>query len=427
MTQIRVVGSIGISELFMFVLAPIMFMQDVANLRKDGFMPIVWLSLLTCASCIISSIVNETSWPFVLRGIASPYSLFAITVVLHRLLSKNLNGLRWVMLGWALSQVINIFIFQRGVEVHNVANGFYEGVEAAEIMSSPIFWIGRLGPWISLPITGWYLKTPMAYTLIEPLAFAIFALFSTESGRAGALCCVGSFVLLAMARKNIKRIQSISKNLFVIFTIGALAVFLFTVFYKHAATTGALGEKALVKYELQTKGKQDFMALIMGGRSEFFIGLMAALRHPIWGYGPWPVDKDGIGDEFLAKYGDHEDYSKRMMARLRALEMGYSTGSPFIPTHSHIVGGWVWYGVIGGILWVYFLYRIFYFLKHDAAAIPGWYGYFAVMLPQCTWDILFSPFGARLTMALLITCLLLASAAREGKVSVCRELLPVNG
>ena len=426
MTQIRVIGSIGISELFMFVVAPFVFLQDMKSLRRDGFMPIIWLSTLTCISCIVSSVLNSTEFPLLLRGFASPYSIFAISIVLHRLLANNLGGLKWVLLGWALSQTINVFYFQRAVEVYNYADGLAGYGAADMVMSSPIFWIGRLGPWASLPITGWYLHVPIAYMVLEPLLFAIFALFSTESGRAGALCCFATLYLLLMTRKHRGMMMKMSKRFIWVCLVGLLVLFAYKTFYERTAASGMLGDKAQEKYESQTHGQKGFLALIMGGRSEFFIGLMAALRRPVWGYGPWPLDTEDIAGEFLTKYGNEEDYIRRLKNRSEMIRLGYSMRIAYIPTHSHIISGWVWYGIIGAILWVYVLYLIFVFLRKDIAAIPGWFGYYAVMLPQCTWDIMFSPFGGRLVISLLITCLLISSAVRRGFVNIPADLVVVK-
>ena len=43
-TQIHVFGSIGISELPIFVVAPILFVTNVRSLKHDGFFPFLMLS-----------------------------------------------------------------------------------------------------------------------------------------------------------------------------------------------------------------------------------------------------------------------------------------------------------------------------------------------------------------------------------------------
>ena len=55
MTQFHFVGSLGVSELPIFLIAPIIFVMDFRLLRGDGFMPFIWLTILCCIGCCISS------------------------------------------------------------------------------------------------------------------------------------------------------------------------------------------------------------------------------------------------------------------------------------------------------------------------------------------------------------------------------------
>ena len=78
MTQIRIIGSIGISELVVFVLAPWVFLIDYKVLKYDGFMPAIWLALLMCLGCVVASIANYTPFLLFLKGLATPYTIFSI-------------------------------------------------------------------------------------------------------------------------------------------------------------------------------------------------------------------------------------------------------------------------------------------------------------------------------------------------------------
>ena len=112
MTQIHVVGNIGISELVVFLVAPWIFIQDYRVLKLDGFMPAIMLSILMCAGCVVASIMNHTSVPNFLRGFAAPYTIFSVLVVGHHLVRKSPGGHKWFALGMAMTVTINIFIFQ---------------------------------------------------------------------------------------------------------------------------------------------------------------------------------------------------------------------------------------------------------------------------------------------------------------------------
>ena len=423
MTQFYLIGSIGISELFMFIAAPFVYAKTHNVLRKDGFGVFLLLVVLTLISCVASCIDNGTTWFDGIRGFASIYSLFAGTVVLHNLLRNNLGGLKYLLVGFAVTVVINTFVFQRGVESIMYAD-YGKGLEATEgIMSSPIYWIGRLKPWLMLPIQGNYFKTPILYSAFMPLLFALFALFTTASGRSAALASIGGCVLVLIGRKKLSNMRIISKYFIFIFVIGFCVLVLFKSFYHHAASSGMLGEKARVKIEAQTHGDNSLKATIVGGRVEFFIGLYAAFRKPWLGYGPWAVDNYGICEGFLREYGNPDavaEYDAYVVSMARA---GQSPKRRWIPAHSHIVGFWVYYGILGLALWLYVLFRIMKLFKDDIAAIPAWYGYFAIGAPAVLWDIFFSPFGSRVHSAAFITATLLATAVRKGHVPLTIDVM----
>lgn len=421
MTQVHLIGQVGISEVFVFLAAPIVFVQDFAQLKRDGFMPMVWLSIITCLSTCISSIINHTAFALFLRGFACNYAIFAGLVVLHRLVRRDMKGIRWYFLGSAISIIINVYAFRTGNDLYKISQ--YGADDIGALTRNSIFWIGKIGPWVTLPIRGWYFETPLSYSIVAPILFCAYCIFSSESGRSVALSSIGGAVLICLGRKSMHNFSSIGRHFIPLVVIGLVVVYGFKTFYQVAATNGILGEKAQLKYERQTKGRKDVLSLLMGGRMEFFVGLAAAWRSPLWGYGPWPADKEGIYDEFLAKYGDPDDYAQREKNILAAKRAGVYLGAD-IPAHSHIVGAWVYYGFAGFLMWLYYLYRMFKLLKYDLSSVPVWFGYFAVMIPSTFWHVLFSPFAGRLERAMLMVCMLLAEGVRRGVVWLPNDCVP---
>src|SRR5574344_1279835 len=140
MTQVNFIGSIGISEFFLIVAGPIFFISDYELLKRDGFLPIVWLAIACCVGCLLSGAVNHTSLPLLLRGLATPTVIFCSLVVGHRHLRRSPESLKWFCLGVAISWTINIFIFQRSVESFIWAQG-EKGLDAVSgIMRASTFW-----------------------------------------------------------------------------------------------------------------------------------------------------------------------------------------------------------------------------------------------------------------------------------------------
>ena len=412
MTQIRIVGNIGISELIVSLAAPWVFVVDYKLLRKDGFLTVSILSLLTCLSCCLSSLVNHTSSYDFLRGLATPYTIFAWIVVFHRMLRDDFKGYRYLFVGLAITYFLNIYAFQTGKDDSGVINGVSGDVEEA-VIGNALFWITRIGSIVKLPIQAWYLETPLIYSIVVPVLLAFYSLFSTASGRSTAMGVVGASFLIAWGRKSKVSIKSIQRHFIAFFMIALIVANGAKKIYQYCASTGILGEQAQSKYEKQTRGGTDVLSLLMGGRGEFFIGFLAALDRPLLGFGPWALDTNGYVEDFLVKYGAQEDYADYLRFQLNAAKDGRMVRARWIPTHSHIVGYWVWYGVVGLFFWLYVFWLFWTLFRRYISAIPQLFGYFALGVPVACWNIFFSPVAHRCETALIVVLALFARAVQN--------------
>ena len=413
LTQIHVMGSIGISELVIFMLAPFVFLSTYNTLRVEGFLTIVWLSLLACLGCLVGSWLAGTHPLSMMKGIASPYAVFACTVVFHSLLRKNLNGLKWVLLGFALSKIVNIFVFQPETDVVRGGVKLEGDAAIALVTGGVLFWSTRVSTFLTLPIRGWYLQMPTWYSALAPLFVGIFyLLYSGGSGRSAALALFLSAAFLVMGRKSRKRMRSVKKHLLLTLTCMVLVVLTFSVAYRFAAPKGLLGEDVQKKYErIDDKAQKSIIGLLISGRLHTFTGLRACFDKPIMGFGAKAIDIWGYTEEMLDRYGNAQDYENYKTASMKGL-------AHVIPAHSHIVAGWLDDGILGLLMWCYILYLIYRFFAKCTDVIPQWYGYFAITIPGAVWDIFFSPFGGRVEMGLLVTCLLLVMAIRRGRLQI---------
>lgn len=420
LTQIRIGGSIGISELVFFVVAPFIFINDISVLRRDGFMPVISLAIMAMVGCFVSCIVNGSPFPNAIRGLAECYSIFAAIVVYHRLLRNNIDCYKWVLLGFASSEIVNIFAFHKGTDVFFAGGvGADEKIIRERIMAGPLFWMQKIGAFLTLPVTGWYLSTPFCYCVIAPLIMSAFTLATTSSGRSAFLISLLGVVIIFIGGKKLSKMRLIQKH--ILASIFGLMIFAFAVKsgYKFLAENGYLNEKARQKYEDQTKGGTGLISMIVGGRSVVFASLYACLERPIWGYGPWAVDSDGLYAEFLYKYGNEEEYKEYEANYAYSMQIGKPS---LIPGHSHIFGFWVSYGILALPFWVYVYFLIFRHLRKNMAVIPQLYGYFALAIAGNLWHILFSPYGSRMGVPLMIVLMLFADAVRKGQVLLPTEM-----
>lgn len=417
LTEIHVVGYISISEFAMFLIAPFLFLKNLSLLKREGFMPLLWLTILTMVGCVIASWANHTAIPLALRGLAAIYAIFVSVVCLHALLRKDFDALKWIVLGHCCSLIVNIFIFQRG----SFRSGGEMGAEAMDAtMGYVLFWTTRIKAWLYLPIEGWYLSVPKFYAV--PAAFAVVIMglfFSGGSGRSAAIAALVSCFFLFIGADKRRGIEFIKKNKVTIFIALALLGLCFKFAYTELASAGKLGDGAAKKYEQQTKRGSSVLALLMGGRVAFFSGAYSCLCKPIIGYGPWAEDTNGIFGEFLVKYGQDEDYDSWFRTFAYRQRIGKRN---LLSSHSQIITFWMWYGIFGLILWLYVLYLVAGTFFKTLSLYPPWFGYFACVVPAYVWNVFFSPFGDRIMVSLLMVMCLLLRAVQQRKLLPFEEM-----
>ena len=414
MTEIYIGGFAAISELVMFLSAPFVFLRSYTLLKKDGFWPMIVLFFLTIIGCCIATYVNKIPLPYFLRGFAAIYGTWCAFVCMHSLLRDDFGRVKWFFVGYSISLIINIFIFQRGSSRHGYDTSLFSNEAMESTINSVLFWAGRLPHWLYLPIRGWFLSVPSFYSLSTAIIVAVVSLLgSGGSGRAATLCAVTTFVFLLVGRKTMKGLRTLQKNILLVFVLLVFVGFLGKSAYSHLAQTGALGESGARKYEEQTKSGTGILNIIISGRSEFFAGLYCAINNPIVGYGPWAIDWDGLSGEFLYKYGTSEAYEEYLRYNASATR---KIKYPVIPSHSCVIGFWTWYGIFGLLLWLYILRLYWKTLTRYFVCYPPWFGCIATILPTAVWDAFFSPYGNRIMMALFFAMCLFLKAVYERRI-----------
>ena len=415
-SKLQVIASLSVAEIIVLVSVPFVFVKNYQQMKKDGVMPFFVLSLLVVFGCIVGSVVNHTPSTFVLRGLAVTCLISGSIVVSHWMLRRDPGGFKWYILMMPVSAVLSTFILKQAVEVAML------GDSAEEIMSGPIFWIGRLQHLVLAPTKGWYLQTPWPLNVLAPLAVALFSVMTSISGRSTALAAIGFGALVIMGGKKRRTISRLSRHFWKICIGGVLLVIAMYYGYKLSASQGWLGEDARKKYEMQTDGGSGGIGrLILGGRGDSFIGLLACRDKPIVGWGPWAMDENGYAEEFIEKYGTWEDVEE--MIRMREWRAKYGITMRLLSCHAYITEFWAWYGVFGLVFILYIVFVLLRYLKQDVAAVPQWYAWLACSIPGMLWAVFFSPFADRFGIPLMIVACLMARAVRKGKFQLPIEMI----
>ena len=406
-TQLHLVGYIGVSELIVAFCAPFVFVRYYGAMKRDGMSTILNLAFMAIVGCVCSSLINGSSFSQVIRGFAQTYMTWAALVVGYYLLSGNIMSYRWFVLGGFLSGIFSIY-FMQGAAV--TAGGVHDvkGEAAVEMVKgSVLFWKNRILPAVNLPISMFYLQCPYLYSVIAPILLAIFGLvLSQGSGRGTFVVAMLSSALLAIGGKTRSRLARVRKYLLFYAILGMFALGGLKTVYSWAASTGRLGEHAERKYRDQTQRGTGVLSMLISGRVDFFVGLYACLQKPIVGHGPWPIDKEGYREYFLTKYGTAEDFKNVI-----AFSNIYARKG--IPAHSHLVGYWLEYGILGLPFWLYVLWLFYRYLKQDLEVMPELFGWLILAIPSLAWSILFNPYAARVSIPIVVVALILIHARKN--------------
>ena len=415
-SSLQIVASLSITECIVLFSTPFIFLKDYQQMRRDGVMLFFWVSILVIVGCIVGCIANKTFFIGVVRGLATTTLIACSIVFSHWLIRKDPNGFKWMFVGGALSSVISTFIFQKAVDLVQ-----FDG-DIDLMMAGPLYWIQRLGVFVTLPTRGWYIHMPFVVNITAPMFMAIFSMLTSTSGRSAALTSIAFVAIIIIGGQTRRTMMRLSKNFWLITCLGIVGIFAMHRGYKYAATHGMLGEDARKKYEIQSNGENSLGRLVLGGRSQAFIGLLACRDKPIIGWGPWAMDTKGYREEFMMKYGTLEDVMEMQRSQRWLASQGIIKEN-LISCHAHITEFWLWYGIFGLLFWIYVIFVFLRYLRQDCFAVPQWFAWLACSIPGMFWAIFFSPFASRLGTSMFVVACLMARAVRQGKFHLPEEMI----
>lgn len=419
MTKVFLLGTIALSELVIFFVAPFWFLKNYLRMRREGFLPYIYMLLATIFGMLVSAAWNHTPYVFTLKQFAVFYGFFAYYTTFYCLLHDNFKGIGWFFLGAFISGIITVWILNPRADVSTTGFSYIASADVDDIIHGQLFWIGKFRSLSELPIFAAYLKTPIVYSILTPIFFVAFAMLSTVSGRAQSMCVLLGGGLMLVAGKSRVKMRRIGRHVLIMAAGGVVILLTYKAVYSYAASRGYLGEDARVKYEQQTNRGKGAFSMLVAGRTEFFIALTSIWDHPIIGFGPRPEDTQGYMERFLLKYGTEADIRGYYYYVRNFVSHGARAN---IPSHSHIMGAWLWCGIAGLVFFLWIFYVFYQHFKYYISAIPHWYGYFVLTIPSMAWSILFNPIGDRYGLSLLMVCIFFSKAVVRGKIILPREM-----
>jgi O-antigen ligase len=395
--QVQVIGYLPLTEIFVLLAAPLLLPKMTARATLAPTRWLVPLAVLWLTGTVMSDLYNQTDWSLAARGIARAIVLICcIPFCSWYMATDTWRKLFWFSVGLVPSVILSAYVLRGGVhEYRQWARG---GV--AEI-TWETHWCG-LAYAICLVLVLWYYRSKPARGYLASLVTGALNIYM-GSRSLGAVTILGAGVTFArnvVARRStnaggLVRRLSFGRAMPAIAIIG-LVVFLVYVGYGSAASSNLLGTRAKLKYEAQSRSKYG---ILLGGRADVLAGLIAIQKNPIFGYGSWPLDRDGFYLQMCELMDEKPDKGY------------YTTGYPGIPTHSHIVQAWVQSGFLGGIFWIYVLYLLVLSLYkpilHESQ-LRLWASTVAMM---AIWSVMFSPISDRFMVAMTLAVLLREMAA----------------
>ena len=333
--EITIVGRLIISELLALALLP--WLLRVSTLRPPRWLLVAWGAWL--ASQVITDILVGSAFVDLARGWAGiVFTLVDLTAII--VLAGTSRGARLFALGLATGAILGYF--------------FNPIVYAA---ADPWKWAfaGPVGLILAAGFSGtWGGRRPW----LAAIAFAVFSvvnallLYRSMSGVAmiTAVYLVLAFVVAGRGRLKLAMPSRAIVGVGV-YGVSALVVYMTL---NAAAAGDLLGDAAKDRYDAQSgqgavaspgPGASPIVGsnpigVLAGGRSELLTSPQAILDSPILGHGSWAKDP---------KYAE--------LQRQRLIELGVPEGNEptdpnLIPTHSYLLGSWVWAGIAGGVFWL---------------------------------------------------------------------------
>lgn len=404
----RLIASLSISEAIVLAYAPFVIPNEYPSMKRDGTSVYFGLAIMTVLGCLVAVIANHTPWWLALRGLAATSILACSIPFGHQMIRKDPNGFKWMFVGLSATLLLRSLVFSQNLDY---------------MFNDPLYWKNRVNSWCMLPIIGWYLKIPQAYSIGAPLLVAVFSMTKTVSGRGTALGVL-LFAAVAFVGGHTRNGMSRFSRYFWRFLLcGMLLLLSLHSLYIISATEGWLGEAARRKYHMQTQGSRSIGRLILGGRGDALAGLLACRDKPITGWGPWAIDEGRrYREEFLAKYGTERDIDA--FSRLSNIaDSQLVLRGAIIPCHSHVTEFWLWFGIFGLLFWLYYVFVLIRYFKEDCFAVPQWFGWLACSIPGALWNVMFNPFHQRIVLPMMAVACLMARAVRKGQFVLPPEMI----
>lgn len=395
MIKVRILGTFGLSEIFIFVLY-----FFVANpfiwLKHRGVTNLFLMACLWLLGVFISDRYNGTSMEDSLKGFFNVFFLIGLIPFVYWALHDNPRRMLCFWIGNAISSLFAFYI-QKSVDLNEFEFDVwrvYAWHYPFMIFSGVLFYKG---------------KTLLACMLVE--GFAIWSLFHMSRNVFLTITlsvCVILFIKY-IAKENLQEhIEAFKRKLIGLFLVLSIAGIGIGLAYEYLASNRILGERAYAKYYMQKHSKLG----LVSGRGDFFQSVYLVSKNPIFGYGSYARNTDGALDDYYISNGI--SYNR------------VELHDNMLPGHSYLMGSWLFAGILGALFWIYIIFLIGKFFRGALLYDKELIGINVLLTFAVLWNILFSPFANRLNFLFYIIMIILTLNQQSQYVRSSNENINSN-
>lgn len=328
--RINFIGNIPISEIFALgnLLAFRKYLKVLETIPE--IQKITFTYLLLLISQIICDYVNVTPMDNYLRGSANILFGIIITLFLTELLLKKENHLIFFFIGSLIASVI----FK-----NNDLGADFENAGDFKLYIAPI--INNIVLLMSFFILD---KNPRNKKIVVVIFifYGISSIFLDYRSN-GLQFLISGMLLIGVGRFNLKKMSLLIVPFILVF-------YLVYVLFVTQVLNGSFGGQHSIEQLSVTKNPYNPFELLYIGRVEIFVSFKIISDEPIWGHGSWAKDKTGkyflLLDEMAHK--SRSNYNPTAEER-----------DTIIPSHSVLLGAWVYTGLLGFFAVIFQIYLVF--------------------------------------------------------------------
>lgn len=396
---VQVIGYLSFLEIFLLATLPLGAKRMLKAATMPGARAFTCFWILWVIGQVVSDVANENDPSLAARGFAKAFFSGFVTLALFPSMLQRPRLFEAFLAGLPLAHLIGAKYFRSGAYTRQDGRGWMTGEDLG--------WESWGGYLVTLTLAYFVARFWRSRPWLCMLAtFSIGAVHVYMGSRSTGLYHIVAASLMPLlidvtrtttkgVAKRFRWARSLPWGRFIAAAgVVVVASFMVKEGYEYFASTGALGQRAFNKYQMQSR----YGNIIVGARQGPFIGIAAALDKPIIGHGAWArMEKDYIAaasDLFGVEFYREKQFNYHRV---------------FIPSHSMIIAAWVEGGIFGFLFWAFAIAFVARNLPRAVVVLPEYAGVIMINSMGFFWSVLFSPIQSRNYTAMIMVPLLVAS------------------